>query len=37
MGIELEKLEVSARSSIEAFCSRRAPLYVELDETATRH
>jgi len=37
MGIEFEELEASAQSSIEAFCDRREPLYVDFDETATRH
>ncbi len=32
MGIEFERLEANALSSLEAFCDRREPLYIELDE-----
>jgi uncharacterized protein (TIGR02266 family) len=32
MGIEFEKLDPQALSSIEAFCSRREPLYIDIDD-----
>ena len=34
MGIEFDRLEANALSSIEAFCDRREPLYFEMDETS---
>lgn len=36
MGIEFEKLDTKALSTIEAFCDRREPLYFEMDETANK-